>query len=46
MHTGKWWVCQRKKNIATEHGRNLTAGLSKVDVIVQESLGAAMQPSV
>lgn len=25
---------------------NLTAGLSKIEVIVQEFLGAAMQPSV
>ena len=27
-------------------GGNLTVGLSKIEVIVQESLGAAMQPSV
>lgn len=34
------------KGISRGMGRNLTVGLSKIEVIVQESLGAATQLSV
>lgn len=34
------------KGISRGTGGHLTVGLSKIEVIVQESFGAAMQPSV
>ena len=45
MQTVKNWM-GLKKIIQGEWVENLAAGLSKVEVIVQESLGVAMQPSV